>query len=92
MKIINIWYLFSRFRRVGSGVSAALCYIMIFLTTKTYVNAKLFFLVSGAIFMYGTVGLSALIYLFFKLPETEGRTLHDIESSFNKKKKSPVLN
>uniref|UniRef100_A0A1B6DBS9 Major facilitator superfamily (MFS) profile domain-containing protein n=2 Tax=Clastoptera arizonana TaxID=38151 RepID=A0A1B6DBS9_9HEMI len=75
-----------RFRGIASGVSAALSNGIMFLTIKTYVNFKTLLGLPGSIIMYGTIAVFSLLYLYLNLPETEGKTLEDIELGFQQKK------
>ncbi|XP_075210274.1 uncharacterized protein LOC142317603 [Lycorma delicatula] len=71
---------------IASGLAGALSYVMIFIITKTYVNLSAWFDLHGTIFIYGTIGLFGLLYTYFYLPETEGKTLQEIEEFFKDKK------
>ncbi|XP_054266805.1 facilitated trehalose transporter Tret1-like isoform X2 [Macrosteles quadrilineatus] len=69
-------------RGVASGVSAAIGYLLMFIIIKTYFNVVYLIGESGALFLYGTVGLLGIVYLYFNLPETEGVPLQEIEKIF----------
>ncbi|XP_075215690.1 facilitated trehalose transporter Tret1-like isoform X2 [Lycorma delicatula] len=73
-------------RGVASGVAGALSYLLMFIVTKTYVNLSTWFHLHGSLFIYGTIGLIGLPYVYFYFPETEGKTLHEIEDIFKDKK------
>ncbi|XP_059619775.1 facilitated trehalose transporter Tret1-like [Phlebotomus argentipes] len=75
-------------RGFATGTTAALNYIMAFLTTKTYLNVENNLGLHGAAWLYGTVGALALVFGYFYLPETENRTLEEIELHFSTKGKS----
>lgn len=71
-----------RGRGVAGGVSAACGYSFIFIVTKSYINLEHWFGLWGALLVYAVVGLWGVIYLYFCLPETEGKTLAEIEPYF----------
>uniref|UniRef100_A0A1B6BZ15 Major facilitator superfamily (MFS) profile domain-containing protein n=1 Tax=Clastoptera arizonana TaxID=38151 RepID=A0A1B6BZ15_9HEMI len=73
------------YRGVASGITGALCNISMFTSIKTFVNIKLLLGISGSFILYGAIGLIGAIYLYINLPETEGKTLEEIETFFQKK-------
>lgn len=68
-------------------MSAACGYSFIFIVTKSFINLEELFHLYGALFVYASVGILGTIYLYFNLPETEGKTLQEIEPYFVKGKK-----
>ncbi|RZF41696.1 hypothetical protein LSTR_LSTR011631 [Laodelphax striatellus] len=78
-------------RGIAGGLSAAGFYVLAFVVTKSYINLVHLFDVYGTCFIYSAVGLIGFVYLYMKLPETEGKTLQEIEDFFKdestKKKK-----
>lgn len=77
---------------MASGITAALNYIMAFCTTKTYYNIETYMSLFGLIALYAVVDVIGLFYIYMFLPETERRTLEEIELHFsdNKKKLSDI--
>lgn len=65
---------------------AALCYIMVFTSTKTYLDFEHALGMPGVVYMYGFVGIAGWLFFYFFLPETENRTLEDIETHFSTQK------
>lgn len=65
---------------------------MAFCTTKTYYNLETTLSLSGMITIYAILDIVGLIYIFKFLPETERRTLEEIELHFsdNSKKLSDI--
>lgn len=64
---------------------AALCYIMVFTSTKTYLDFEHALGMPGIVYLYGFVGVFGWLFFYFLLPETENRTLEDIETHFSTK-------
>lgn len=73
----------SRSRGSASGIVAALCYVMVFISTKTYLDLEHALGMPGIVFLYGAVGVVGFLFFYFLLPETENRTLEDIETHFS---------
>lgn len=72
-----------RSRASASGIVAALCYVMVFAATKTYLDFEHALGMPGIVFLYGAVGVLGWLFFFFLLPETENRSLEDIETHFS---------
>lgn len=76
-----------RGRTSAAGLSAAICYMFGFLVTNTFMTIKLMLTLPGSFFVYGAISLLGFVFIYFFLPETEGKTLQDIETNhFNKNK------
>lgn len=76
-----------RNRSLACGITAALHYVMSFVTTKTYFNLESALSLPGVILFYGVMGMVGLAFVYFFLPETEKRTLEDIELYFSDNKR-----
>ncbi|XP_055542460.1 facilitated trehalose transporter Tret1-like [Wyeomyia smithii] len=74
-------------RSLACGITAALNYVMTFVTTKTYFNLESAFSLPGVILFYGICGSIGALFVYFFLPETEKRTLEDIEIYFSDNKR-----
>lgn len=75
-------------RGIASGITAALNYIMAFCTTKTYYNLETSMSLFGVIALYATLDVIGLVFIYFFIPETEKRTLEEIEAHFSDNSKS----
>lgn len=75
-----------RGRSLASGVAAAASYILGFFATKTYLSLESLFTVAGAFTIYGCINFIGFLFIYFHMPETEGRSLQQIEESYQKKK------
>ncbi|CAH0387228.1 unnamed protein product [Bemisia tabaci] len=71
-------------RGVGGGVSAAYAYYVSFAMTKTYLYLEHWIQLNGVFFFYGGITLFGVWYLLRYLPETEGKSLEQIETYFTK--------
>lgn len=74
-----------RSRGLATGISAGLNYVFAFIATKTYLNVERDLGLSGAPWFYAAFALTGAIILYFILPETEGRTLEDIERHYSER-------
>jgi Sugar (and other) transporter len=77
-----------RSRSIASGITAALNYIMAFCTTKSYYNLETSLGLVGLVILYATADILGLFYIYLYLPETERRTLEEIELHFSDNNKS----
>lgn len=56
---------------------------MAFITTKTYYNLEKSLTLFGVITLYAVVDVLGMLFIYFFMPETEKRTLEDIEIHFS---------
>lgn len=73
-----------RTRGLASGITAAACYIFLFLASKTYLDIENGLLLHGAFWFFGSVSFVGFLFLYFRLLETEGKTLEEIENHFTR--------
>ncbi|XP_055716568.1 facilitated trehalose transporter Tret1-like [Phlebotomus papatasi] len=73
-------------RATSAGMVAALYYVMIFTSTKTYLNLERGLGLDGISWLYGAVAILAFLFFYFFLPETENCSLEDIEIHFSTQK------
>ncbi|KAL1116672.1 hypothetical protein AAG570_005144, partial [Ranatra chinensis] len=74
-----------RGRSLGSSVAAAISYLIGFVATKTFLNLEEVATLEGVFFIYTGLSFLAVLFVWVSLPETEGRSLHEIEAYFVKK-------
>lgn len=67
---------------MATGMSAALSYSFFFFATKTNINFDETFHISGTYAIYACFGIIGAIYLYFFLPETESKSLVEIEAFY----------
>ncbi|XP_017475701.1 PREDICTED: facilitated trehalose transporter Tret1 isoform X1 [Rhagoletis zephyria] len=72
-------------RSTASGLVSGLGYIFGFLANKLFLQMLTALTLPGTFWLYSAVALTGALVLYFTLPETEGRTLHEIEAHFSKK-------
>ncbi|XP_067006167.2 facilitated trehalose transporter Tret1 [Anabrus simplex] len=70
-------------RGVASGASGSVGYIFGFAANKMYFHMLGGLTLYGTFWFYGAVSFLGCIFLYLLLPETEGRTLHEIEQHFS---------
>lgn len=69
-------------RSAASGLSSGLGYIFAFLANKLFLSMVATLTLSGTFWFYSAVAFVGCIIFYFTLPETEGRTLLEIEEHF----------
>lgn len=72
-----------RTRGMAAGIAAAVNYIMGFATIKTYYDLETSLSMPGVSLFYCVIATLGLILMFNILPETENRSLEDIELHFS---------
>ncbi|CAG4991364.1 unnamed protein product [Parnassius apollo] len=71
-----------RSRGTATGLAAALNYLIFFMATKTNYNLEASFHISGTFAIYTALTFIGSLYLYFFLPETENKTLVEIEAYY----------
>lgn len=73
-------------RSASSGIASGVGYMFAFLSNKLFLSMVSTLALSGTFWLYSAVAIVSCILFYFVLPETEGRTLIDIEEHFLGKK------
>lgn len=76
-----------RVRGPATGITAACSYLFVFMTTKTYLSLETNLGMSGTFVFYGALGCVGFAVHYVIFPETEGRTLEEIEEYFSDPKR-----
>lgn len=71
-----------RARGLGTGISTVACWVTLFLVTKTYVTLDDAFGDQGVCWFYAGLCCCAVAFVVLLVPETKGKSLEEIESSF----------
>ncbi|XP_011864023.1 PREDICTED: facilitated trehalose transporter Tret1-2 homolog [Vollenhovia emeryi] len=72
-------------RALGSGLTSGFGFMCYFVVIKTMPLMMEFVKPEGTFAVYGSVALLGTSVLYFVLPETKNKTLHEIQTSFDKK-------
>uniref|UniRef100_A0A0P4W055 Putative facilitated trehalose transporter tret1-like protein n=1 Tax=Rhodnius neglectus TaxID=72488 RepID=A0A0P4W055_9HEMI len=74
-------------RGIASGATTCITYIVSFIVVKLYPKMLETLNKHGVFYFYGAMALLGTIFVFFFLPETQGKSLAEIEQHFAKRKK-----
>ena len=73
---------FHRSRATAQGTGAAWNYVIMFIGSKTLIDLETHFRLTGAFATYAAFAYLGTIYLYFFMPETEGKPLQEIEAFY----------
>lgn len=71
-----------RAKGFASSLTTAIFYILTFLVTKVYLNVVTELGLNNTFFMFAALSFVGLLYLWKYMPETENKTLLEIEEFF----------
>jgi len=71
-----------RTRGLAGGMAAASIYIGCFIAAKTFLSIEHGLQLYGSLWLFGAINCFCLVFLYFLLPETEGKSLEEIERLF----------
>lgn len=77
-----ILFCFYRSRGLASGLCAGLSYLLMFVLTKSYLPIEMYLTLEYTIIVFGIISIFGLVFLYVCLPETENKTLLEIENFF----------
>ncbi|XP_011297470.1 facilitated trehalose transporter Tret1-2 homolog [Fopius arisanus] len=80
----------AKVKDVLSGLTTCAAYIFSFITVKTYPSMLHTMGKHGVFFFYTIISFLGTIFVLMFLPETKGKTLHDIDVLFSKKRRQVV--
>lgn len=72
----------NRIRGAAMAVATVSLWLASFLLTYTFPLLHKTFGASGTFWLYGVICVAGLIFIYYKLPETKGKSLEEIEHSF----------
>jgi facilitated trehalose transporter len=67
---------------VAGGMAAASIYIGCFIAAKTFLSIEHGLQLYGSFWLFGVINCFCFAFLYFLLPETEGKSLEEIERLF----------
>lgn len=68
-------------RGLGTGLAAVAMWVSDLIVSLTALSLIAFMGASGVFWLYGVISILALIFVYYCVPETKGRTLEEIEQS-----------
>lgn len=71
-------------RSTAASMLASLSYLLGFLSIKSFFKMVAAFSLNGTFWFFSVVSFIAVAVLYFILPETEGKTLEEIQAFFDK--------
>lgn len=74
-------------RSGAAGLSSCFGYLVGFLSNKLFLSMVGTFTLNGTFWIYSSVSALGVLVLYFILPETESKTLQEIQVFFIKEKK-----
>lgn len=80
-----------QYRGLASGLTTCVMFINCFIVTKLYPTMASMLGSSHVFAVYGVISLLSVIYVYYLIPETNGKTLAEISDQFCKSKKSTQL-
>jgi sugar phosphate permease len=76
----------TRVRGLAGGITTCCAYLFSFAVLKTYPEMKDTLGRQGVFLFYGAAALLGTVFLWLCLPETQGKTLEEVERMFSRKR------
>ncbi|PNF29285.1 hypothetical protein B7P43_G08957 [Cryptotermes secundus] len=73
-----------RTRGISSGFSAAMCYVFLFAASKTYLDMEQNLQIYGSFLIFTAINVLGFFFVYWRVPDTEGKTLVEIEAYFSR--------
>lgn len=80
-----------QYRGLASGLTTCVLFINCFIVTKLFPTMAVVLGGSTLFAVYGTMSLLSVIFVYYLLPETNGKTLAEISDQFCKREKSAQI-
>jgi len=71
-----------RAKSLGGGIATASNWLFAFITTKEFEDLESVLDEFGAFWLFAGISLVGVLFVFFLVPETRGRSLEEIEAEF----------
>jgi hypothetical protein len=68
-----------------------MCYIFLFVASKTYLDMEQSLHLHGVFFLFAAVNAFGFIFVYYRMPRMEGRSLVEIEEYFSGQNKRGFL-
>lgn len=78
-----MFYVYYKVKSIATSVAVAINYAFSGIANKTYLGLNEMIGLSGTFMLYAIVYFIGLVALYFMLPETEGKTLQEIEQHYS---------
>jgi len=86
----NILLFPAKIRGTAASLATAFNWACTFVVTKTFSDLLRVFGADGAFWLFGGICLLGLVFIIFCVPETQGKSLEDIERNLTGVGKGPV--
>ena len=90
-RISEVKFISRRTRGIASGFSAAMCYVFLFAASKTYLDMEYSMHLHGVFLLFTVVNAVGFVFVYYRMPRMEGRTLVEIEEYFSGQNKKGFL-
>lgn len=75
---------------LAGSISATSNWTLAFIVTKTYNNLRDAIGVSGTFWLFTGISLIGIVFIYFAVPETKGKSLHSIQQMLDKSENIPA--
>lgn len=80
-----------QYRGLASGLTTCVMFINCFIVTKLYPSMAIYLGSSQLFAVYGFTSMLSVFFIYYFLPETNGKTLAEISDAFRKREKTTQL-
>ncbi|KAK4347966.1 hypothetical protein RND71_034305 [Anisodus tanguticus] len=81
-----------KFRALGAGIGVAVNRLMNATVSMSFLSISAAITTGGAFFLFAGISVVALIFFYFFLPETKGKSLEEMEAVFTRRRRSENVN
>ncbi|KAJ8544804.1 hypothetical protein K7X08_017387 [Anisodus acutangulus] len=81
-----------KFRALGAGIGVAVNRLMNATVSMSFLSISAAITTGGAFFLFAGISVVALIFFYFFLPETKGKSLEEMEAVFTRCRRSENVN
>lgn len=84
----DLHFNFRRIRGVAGGITGTSAHIIVSILTQSYLFIEKLITVKNVFFTYAIISFLCIVYIYKNLPETENKSLQEIEEYFKNKNKN----